>query len=84
MTVPSLTEGQSSPIPDGYFDLLSDIKQEIAGARLRTALAVNSEMIALYWRIGRHILDRQTDEGWGAKVIKRLEADLKAAYPQVK
>ncbi|HEX6467472.1 MAG TPA: PDDEXK nuclease domain-containing protein [Streptosporangiaceae bacterium] len=71
-------------IPDGYLDLLDDVKREITGARLRTALAVNTEMIALYWRIGRLIVDRQADEGWGAKVIDRLSADLRAAFPQVK
>ncbi|MEU5876887.1 PDDEXK nuclease domain-containing protein [Spirillospora sp. NPDC047279] len=72
------------PVPAGYFDLLDDIKREIAAARARTALAVNTEMIALYWHIGRHILHRQAGEGWGAKVIDRLSVDLRTANPQVK
>jgi predicted nuclease of restriction endonuclease-like (RecB) superfamily len=74
----------NSPVPHGYLDLLDDIKREIAGARLRTAVAVNTEMITLYWRIGRHILSRQSDEGWGAKVVQRLSVDLKLEYPQIK
>jgi predicted nuclease of restriction endonuclease-like (RecB) superfamily len=47
-------------------------------------MAVNTEMIRLYWRIGRRILDRQRDEGWGAQVIKHLAVDLRTAYPEVK
>ncbi|MCO6007583.1 PDDEXK nuclease domain-containing protein [Actinoallomurus purpureus] len=74
----------NGPIPDGYLDLLDDIKREITTARLRTALAVNAEMIELYWRIGRLILDRQRDKGWGAKVVQRLSVDLKTAYPHLR
>lgn len=78
------TTSANHPVPDGYLELLDDIKREITGARLRAALAVNTEMIALYWRIGRHILDRQQDEGWGAKIVQRLSVDLKLHHPQVK
>ena len=54
-----------------------------AGARLKAALAVNSELILLYWQIGHDILRRQRDEGWGAKVIDRLAADLRHAFPEM-
>jgi len=70
--------------PDVYAELLADIKQEVKTARLRAAVVVNTEMVALYWRIGHLILKRQRDEGWGARVIDRLSVDLRAAYPQVK
>lgn len=75
MTHHDEASGSALPLPPGYIDLLDDIKCEITGARLRTALAVNTEMIAMYWRIGRLILDRQFDEGWGAKVVQRLSTD---------
>ena len=52
-------------------------------AQLRAALAVNRELIELYWRIGRDILARQKDHGWGAKVIDRLSEDLRRAFPGV-
>ncbi|NEE03015.1 PDDEXK nuclease domain-containing protein [Phytoactinopolyspora halotolerans] len=85
MSISQLNETTGSGgLPAGYGDLLDEIKQEIKGARLRTALAVNAEMVALYWRIGRLILDRQQDEGWGAKVVARLAADIRVEYPQVK
>lgn len=71
-------------LPAGYGELLEEIKHEIKGARLRTALAVNTEMVALYWRIGQLILTRQQREGWGSQVIERLSTDLRTSYPQVK
>jgi predicted nuclease of restriction endonuclease-like (RecB) superfamily len=47
-------------------------------------LAVNRELVLLYWQIGRDILHRQTQQGWGAKVIERLSQDLKGAFPDIK
>ena len=51
---------------------------------MRVVLAANSAMVLLYWDIGRVILDRQASEGWGAKVIDRLAADLREAFPDMK
>jgi hypothetical protein len=51
---------------EGYGELPADIKREIAHACMQMVLAVNKEMIRLYWRIGRLIIARQRDEGWGA------------------
>jgi predicted nuclease of restriction endonuclease-like (RecB) superfamily len=47
-------------------------------------LAVNRELVLLYWQIGRDILDRQAQQGWGAKVIDRLAQDLRSAFPDMK
>jgi predicted nuclease of restriction endonuclease-like (RecB) superfamily len=49
--------------------------------RLRASLAVNAELIGLYWRIGRDVLERQQRDGWGAKVVDRLALDLRAEFP---
>ena len=48
------------------------------------ALAVNRELILLYWQIGREIPLRQSQQGWGAKVIDRLSQDLQAKFPELK
>ena len=45
---------------------------------------MNSDIFLLYWQIGREILARQQNEGWGAKIIDRLAADLKRAFPEMK
>ncbi|HXP97997.1 MAG TPA: PDDEXK nuclease domain-containing protein [Telmatospirillum sp.] len=69
--------------PRSYPALLAELKQRIGGARLRAALAVNRELVLLYWSIGRDILTRQNSEGWGTKVIDRLAADLHQAFPEM-
>jgi len=56
----------------------------IRAAQLRASLAVNRELVLLYWQIGHDILDRQDREGWGAKIIDRLAIDLKRAFPEMK
>jgi hypothetical protein len=68
-------------LPEGYDGLLREIKERIRSAQLRAALAVNRELVLLYWHIGRDILTRQEQEGWGTKVIDRLALDLRRAYP---
>jgi predicted nuclease of restriction endonuclease-like (RecB) superfamily len=68
----------------GYDELLRDLKVRIEQAQVRAALAVNSELVLLYWNIGRDILMRQQQQGWGAKVVDRLAADLRRAFPDMK
>jgi predicted nuclease of restriction endonuclease-like (RecB) superfamily len=73
----------TSPPPAGYADWLADIKGRIHTAQQRATLAVNRELVLLYWQIGRDILARQAEQGWGAKVIERLAHDLRATFPDV-
>ena len=73
-----------SGLPRGYAKTLGEIKRRIQQERLRVVLAANTAMVLLYWDIGRVILDRQEREGWGAKVIDRLAADLRGAFPGMK
>ena len=67
----------------GYASLLAELKERIRAARLKAAVAVNRELILLYWSIGRDILARQTAEGWGSRVISRLAADLRRDFPEM-
>lgn len=70
--------------PEGYGDWLVELKNRIHAAQQRATLAVNRELVLLYWQIGHDILARQADQGWGAKVIERLSHDLKNAFPDMK
>ena len=70
--------------PEGYLELLEELKGRISAARVKAALAVNAELVTLYWSIGKNIIQRQEQEGWGAKVLDRLSNDLKAAFPDMK
>lgn len=67
-----------------YVALLEAVKDEIAASRVRAARAVNAELISMYWRIGALILERQAAQGWGARVIERLAADLRASFPNAR
>jgi len=73
-----------TPAPEGYSNWLADLKSRIHTAQQRAALAVNRELVQLYWQIGRDILARQAEQGWGAKVIERLSQDLRSAFPEMK
>lgn len=64
--------------------LLADVKQRIQSAQTRAMLAVNAELVRLYWDIGRIIDGRQQREGWGAAVIPRLALALKNELPELK
>jgi predicted nuclease of restriction endonuclease-like (RecB) superfamily len=70
--------------PARYAELLAQAKAQIQAARTRAALAVNAELIDLYWRLGRVILERQEDLGWGGKVIDRLSTDLRSEFPSMR
>lgn len=70
--------------PLGYAEWLTELKSRIHTAQQRATLAVNRELVGLYWHIGSEILVRQSDQGWGAKVIDRLAHDLRSAFPDMK
>jgi len=75
---------QSSFFPDtNYADFLDGLKQRIRSAQVKAALAVNRELVLLYWQIGQEILSRQQKNGWGAKIIDQLAKDLKREFPEV-
>ena len=73
-----------TPNVPGYEIFLRDLKLRIQTAQIKAALAVNSELVRLYWSIGRDILARQEEQGWGAKVIRRLSTDLQREFPEIK
>ncbi len=77
----SLSAGSGVVAPVGYAELLEQVKVRVRTSRVQAARAVNTELVSLYWQIGRLILNRQESEGWGSKVIGRLAADLRAEFP---
>jgi predicted nuclease of restriction endonuclease-like (RecB) superfamily len=67
-----------------YQTLLTDLKSRVRSAQVRAATSANRELILLYWEIGRAILSAQAREGWGAKVVDRLAADLRREFPEMR
>jgi len=75
---------ERKPKENEYIDLLSNLKKRIQEAQVKAVVSVNKELIYLYWDIGKNILERQTREGWGSKVIDRLSHDLMRCFPEMK
>ena len=71
-------------VPADYPQFLDEVKARVASARAQAVLAVSAAVLAAYWEIGTGILAREHREGWGAKVIERLAADLRREFPDMK
>ncbi|WP_208323986.1 PDDEXK nuclease domain-containing protein [Microbacterium sp. Be9] len=71
-------------VPDDYAATLEELKRQVHDARYKAQRKVNTELMRLYWRIGRTISDRQAREGWGSRVIERLAKDLRGSFPAMK
>lgn len=69
---------------DDYSQWLITLKQRIQTSQQKAVLAVNHELILLYWQIGKEILQRQQQQGWGAKIIEQLSHDLSQSFPEMK
>jgi predicted nuclease of restriction endonuclease-like (RecB) superfamily len=79
-----MTDARDIALPTGYTDLLGDLKNRVRAARTQAIRTVNTQLIELYWSIGRTILERQDLEGWGSGVMGRLADDLRAEFPDMK
>lgn len=73
-----------TPAEREYARWLKTLKERVGGAQIGAALAANHEVVRLYWSIGRDILAKQLELGWGTKVIDRLSRDLRRAFPKMK
>lgn len=67
-----------------YSVTVAKIKAEIEIMRLRATMSVNQHLLFMYWKIGNIILEQQSAEGWGAKIIERLSNDLRKSFPDMK
>ena len=84
MVPPTLTppSAATATIADAeYASLLADVKARIRAAQMRALRAVNTELVRLYWDLGRLIVERQRDEAWGRAVVERLARDLQVDFP---
>lgn len=89
MSETTVAPGASAATSPGYEELLASIKSRVRLARARAVHAANAELIGAYWFIGREILARQEEAGnrrgrGGPKIVQRLSADLRAAFPDMR
>lgn len=76
-----IIKGSNTLLPNSYAQWRKDIEHLIDTAKLHTALNVNVGTLTLYWNIGKSILQKQEQEGWGKQVIEQLSKDLISRYP---
>jgi len=67
-----------------YKFFLKQIKERILTSQVKAALAVNKELISLYWEIGTALHKKQEEQGWGAQTIEKLALDLRTSFPNQK
>jgi predicted nuclease of restriction endonuclease-like (RecB) superfamily len=75
--------GSNAHISD-YKIWIDSLKSKIKSARVKVALSVNSQLIELYWEIGKDISEKAKNAGWGLGVIEQISTDLKHEFPEMK
>ncbi len=73
---------KQNPISD-YAKLLAEVKSRVQSAQYAALKAVNTELVRLYWDIGRVIVERQAGETWGKAIVQQLAGDLQQEFPGV-
>src|SRR5262245_12527254 len=66
-----------------YKKFIASLKTKIRSAQIKGVIAVNKELIRLYWDIGKDIIDKQEQEGWGSKVLEKVAKDLQNEFPGI-
>lgn len=79
----SLKKSQAELVPNEYAGFIASLKEKIKSSQFKAALSVNREMIKLYWEIGKDIVEKQKQDGWGSKVIERVARDVQNAFPGI-
>jgi len=83
----NLTKHESAvptELPPGYDALLRDIKARIQTAQVRAAQSVNTELVLLYWGIGRDLSQRMQQDRWGSQAVDQLAIDLRREIPDMR
>lgn len=78
-----MNKSEKEMIEPDYAHLLAEVKERVRSAQYAALKAVNTELVGLYWDIGRMIVERQEKAGWGRSVVENLAADLRSEFPGV-
>lgn len=69
---------------EAYQSWFSELKNKIRVSQLKAAVRVNTELILVYWQLGKEIVNKQQDANWGDALIEQLSKDLSSAFPEMK
>lgn len=78
-----MAEKNSSILSPEYLNFKNEITARIRSAQYEALKAVNKEMIALYWEVGKRITEQQTALGWGKSVVENLSRDIQKEFPGI-
>ena len=67
-----------------YKEWLEQLKAKIQSAQLKASIAVNSQLLQLYWDLGKEIVQKQSQATWGDAVLEQLSLDLRLSFPTIK
>ena len=67
-----------------YYSWINNLKSKIHSAQIKVALSVNSQLLELYWEIGKDISERQENTDWGSKFIEQTAIELKNEFPEIR
>lgn len=81
--IPALEEKQELFSSKEYSSTLADLMKRIRESQIKAVVAVNKDLISLYWTIGKSIVEKQEKNGWGTKFIEKLANDLQNAFPGI-
>lgn len=71
-------------IDNTYYQWLAELKLKIRKSQLKASIKVNTELLSLYWDIGKELSQRQAISNWGDRIISQLAKDLLNEFPGVK
>lgn len=73
----------TTALDKSYLQFINELKDQIKTSRVKAHLAVNRELVLLYFKIGKSILEKQKEEGWGTKITQRISHDLSTSFPEM-
>ena len=78
-----MSEIQNITTPD-FFEWIAILKAKIRSARNKLAFSINSQVLELYWEIGRDIAEKQQNSNWGSSFVEKIAEELKQDFPEIK
>ena len=80
--VKDIQKNESYLLPDGYDSWRKEIIALIEQAKFQTSINVNAELLALYWHVGKNIIQKQSELGWGTQVVTQLPRTCLHVFPK--
>jgi hypothetical protein len=68
---------------NGYQQWLTDLKVSIRRSQIKASIRINTELLYLYWELGKDIVTRQMESTWGSGFLEQLSRDLRSEFPDM-